>query len=212
MTVFGDKVIYVLDTNTFRYETNPGAQAVHKAATNQFWLKVKDELLNQKVNLYTPNEVLRELEVQFFGLRDTEKEDIGELLKTQIVIPDNVYNIELEHHIRVMSAYVRSKYNIVIGTDFEMLPKKVNYPAVSDARILLAAYSRGGILVTSNIKDFILYPLLFEANEQRLFNLLDGSFKQLSSWNHAIITSDADFVAMRNELDKLIEGNNPLSL
>lgn len=129
MTVFGDKVIYVLDTNTFRYETNPGAQAVHKAATNQFWLKVKDELLNQKVNLYTPNEVLRELEVQFFGLRDTEKEDIGELLKTQIVIPDNVYNIELEHHIRVMSAYVRSKYNIVIGTDFEMLPKKVNYPA-----------------------------------------------------------------------------------
>lgn len=64
------------------------------------------------------------------------------LLKTQIVIPDNVFNIELEHHIRKMSAYVRSKFNILIGVDFEMLPKKFNYPAVSDVRILLSAYSQ----------------------------------------------------------------------
>lgn len=211
MSAFGDKIIYVLDTNTFRYETDPGAHAAYKEATNQFWLKVKDELLNQSANLYTPNEVLRELEVQFFGLRATEKEDIRGLLRNQIVIPDNVFNIELEHHIRKMSAYVRSKFNILIGADFEMLPKKVNYPAVSDARILLSAYIRGGILVTSNIKDFILYPLLFEANEQKLLNLLDGSFKQLSPSNHNTISSDTDFVVMKNELDNLIEQNNPLS-
>ncbi|MBW8349606.1 hypothetical protein K0H71_09130 [Bacillus sp. IITD106] len=58
-------------------------------------------------------------------------------------------------------------------------------------------------MVTSNIKDYMLYPLLFEFEDQKLFDLITEDFVLIDQISHEIITNDEEFKAIKDELDRI---------
>jgi predicted nucleic acid-binding protein len=98
---------YLLDTNVFRYKSNPSAHKIHKKAGKRFWKNVLQEVRNGEASLFIPREVVRELEIQSYTLSEKENQRIADLLEQiEITIPD-ITTPEIEHHIRKMAAYIR---------------------------------------------------------------------------------------------------------
>ncbi|WP_339210571.1 DUF4411 family protein [Aeribacillus sp. FSL K6-8210] len=153
--------VYMLDTNVFRYKSNPRTHKSYKKAAKRFWRDVLQEIRNGESVLYIPKEVIRELEVQSYTLNQKENQRIAQLLELiEETVPD-LTTPEMEHQIRKMAAYVRSGYKSDINAARDM-----EYGSISDAQILLPAWQYDGILVTANIKDFTLHSLLFLQNER----------------------------------------------
>ncbi|MDW0114371.1 DUF4411 family protein [Sporosarcina saromensis] len=184
---------YTLDTNVFRHETSKYANPDLRWAAKAFWKHVLHEIGDGDAVLLVPKEVIRELEVQSFTLSDKENSKISLLLEyCQDNLPDRV-TIEIEHQIRMMSAYVRSNFKQEISID------KMEYGGVSDARILYAAYDEDSILVTANVKDFLLYPLLFPQNEQRLYDMKENVFVTIPKDGYDKIHADLVFKGLLND-------------
>lgn len=98
---------YMLDTNVFRYKIDSTSQ--HKREAKHFWRMALRELQNEEAEIFTPAEVIRELDVQSHTMKPRELEKISALKQCLVVINDTT-SIEAEHLIRKMSAYVRKKY------------------------------------------------------------------------------------------------------
>jgi len=201
MSLFGDK-IYVVDTNAYRLPTSQDKQphaVVNKDAAIQFWDMIRIETTLNKASLYTPSEVLRELEVQFYMLPEDMKVEIAKLLVMQNELK-TMPTVEIEHQIRKMQAYIRSKYTLAIKEELGL--KNTNYGGVSDARIQYAAWRKEAILVTTNVKDFILYPLLFDDPEEDvLYNLIANEYKHYSLQLFEMILTDPIFLQMKCDLE-----------
>lgn len=108
------------------------------------------------------------------------------------VFPDNL-TTDIEHSIRKMSAYIRANHRENLERD------KIGYGDVFDARILYTAYYEESILVTSNVRDFMLYPLLFPQGEERLYDLKENAFVQIPSDGYQSIHKDMAFRTMLYE-------------
>ncbi|OXB93088.1 MULTISPECIES: DUF4411 family protein [Bacillaceae] len=192
--------VYMLDTNVFRYKSNPRAHKSYKKATKRFWRNVLQEFRNGESVLYIPKEVIRELEVQSYTLSEKENQRIAQLLELiEETVPD-LATPEIEHQIRKITAYVRSEYKSDINAARDM-----EYGSVSDARILLAAWQYDCIFVTANIKDFMLYPLLFPQNESRLFDLLSENYVIIDPTVYENIHRDPVFAGMLQDLHNMLE-------
>lgn len=100
---------------------------------------------------------------------------------------------ELEHLIRKMQAYIRAHYRSELGSD------KAEYGNVSDARILYTAYIEDSILVTANVKDFLLYPLLYPSDENVLYNLIENEYVKIPDEGYNKIHADDAFRNLLNE-------------
>ncbi|ALS79614.1 hypothetical protein AUO94_13700 [Planococcus kocurii] len=195
---------YTIDTNVIRYDTNKTGAPDLKKAAKIFWRTIKEEVENGRAVILVPAEVVRELKVQSHTLTDNENSKTQKLLAHCHEISPSV-SIELEHQIRVMSAYLRSKYKSDIGHP------KMAYGGVSDARILYSAYYEDSILVTANIRDFLLYPFLFARHENRLYDLISNEFIQIPELVYAEVWQDDTFKKMFShlgELEAALEDNN----
>lgn len=120
-------------------------------------------------------ETQQELTVQAHTLKTKESRKYNKLLE-QLHIETSDIPRELEYHLRDFSNYVRSKYSGILvpkGNDTE-------YLQASDARIFIHAFLNDAILVTGNIKDFFLYPLFYEENEDEV--LYDISSRQYKNY------------------------------
>jgi hypothetical protein len=205
MKLFQDKKKYILDTNVFRHATETGDQEDIKKprkAAKEFWTMTKKEVEDGKASLYTPSETIRELEVQSFTLKESVKSKIEQMIQIQKILP-NATNIEIEHQIRKIQAFIRSKYQINIKEELSLGKKGMQYGGVSDARVLYSAWKKEGILVTANIRDFVLYPLLFGPTDKVLYDLLSNQFVILSLPLFNTIANDDTFVEMRKELEEM---------
>lgn len=187
---------YMLDTNVFRYKTDNSSQYLRQAKL--FWKMILKELRDGEAEIYTSAEVIRELEVQAYTMFEKQKKKL-EVLKNHLTVVSDDTSIEAEHLIRKMSAYIRSKYK----DDLNVIGRGVEYPAVSDSRILLSAWQNECILVTANIKEFMLYPLLFDDYECKLYDLITGSYIEIAGIVHEMINEDAVFMTMKYELKEL---------
>ncbi|KON66455.1 hypothetical protein AKG34_26280 [Peribacillus butanolivorans] len=193
----GDVKQYTLDTNIFRYETNPSADHLQKAA-RVFWNQIRQEMLDGEAVLLVPKEVVRELHIQSFTLSEKENNKIAGLLKLCTEVVPERLSPEIEHQIREMSAYVRSEFKADIGM-------KMEYGGVSDARILYSAYSEDSILVTANVKDFLLYPLLFKNDEERLYDMKENAFVKIPEDVYSTIHADSVFKGLLQDFFELDE-------
>lgn len=199
---------YLLDTNGFRYLTNPKEDKAIKKAAKNFWKYAIEEIQNGEAILVIPKEVARELEVQSFSLPGGEKQytRIADLLEeVEETLPD-ISTPEIEHQIRKISAYVGEEFREVIKTELDIA--KVKYGSVSDIRILYTAWQYDCILVTGNVKDFVLYPLLFTPQEDRLFDIISGTYKKYRLTAYEKITTDLVFEGMMQDLQRLIDEFN----
>jgi predicted nucleic acid-binding protein len=196
---------YLLDTNGFRYLTNPKENKDIKKAAKAFWKHAIEEIQDGKAILVIPKEVARELEVQSFSLPGGEKQyaRIADLLEeVEETLPD-ISTPEIEHQIRKISAYIGEEFRESIRTELDVA--KVKYGGVSDIRILYTAWQYDCILVTGNVKDFVLYPLLFTPEEDRLFDIISGTYKKYSLPTYTKVTTDPVFEGMMQELQKSID-------
>jgi|SaaInlLV_10m_DNA_1039704.scaffolds.fasta_scaffold38458_2 hypothetical protein len=202
----GDLKAYLLDTNAFVYPTNPGKEnKENRRAATVFWEQARIEIETGDAVLCIPREVARELEVQSYSLGGGVKQHkrILELLdEIEETYPD-ITTPEIEHQLRKISAFVGESYREGIKQNYGI--DKVKYGGVSDARILYTAWQYDCVLVTANIKDFVIYPLLFSPGEDRLFDILSGTYKYISSPLFTTITTDPLFEKMMEELHSLIE-------
>ncbi|WP_018664650.1 DUF4411 family protein [Heyndrickxia acidiproducens] len=199
----GEMKQYTIDTNVLRYKANSKAEPSHKKAAKLFWKQVIQEIQDGEAVIGVPQEVIRELKIQSFTLSPKENEHISDLLELcQEVLPD-LANINIEHKIREMSAYVRSEFTTAVDE------RKMEYPAVADSRILHAAYYSDSALVTSNIKELLLYPLLFD-NRNRLYDLLNKEYVNIPTELYQEIHKDLFFKSLLSDfhgLNQAIEDN-----
>lgn len=187
---------YTIDTNFFRYHTNNNGENDLRKAAVLFWETAKEEIENGEAVILVPAEVVRELEVQSYTLPDRENNKIQRLLANCQEVSPSV-SIELEHHVRKMSAYLRANYRHALGN----LP--IAYGGVSDSRILYSAYYEDSLLVTANIKDFMLYPFLFTQSEDRLYDLKQNQFIRIPEEAYNLVWKDPHFQNMFQELSRL---------
>lgn len=191
---------YVLDTNIFIYLTNRSSSDDLRRKTRYFWEKAREEFQNGEAVLLVPEEVRRELEVQSYTLTDKRNSKTNGLLELcQEVSPIHLSQ-EVEHKIRQLTAYVRAKFKEDMGRD------KMEYGGVSDSRILYTAYVEDGILVTANVKDFLLYPLLFPLDEKRLYDINENDYIMIPPDGYTKIHSDPHFQELLQEFFELDQG------
>ncbi|RYG72926.1 DUF4411 family protein [Lentibacillus lipolyticus] len=181
---------YTLDTNVFRYKTEENNLSNLKYQTHKFWKKIKDEITNNEAILVIPKEVINELEVQSFTLKDSQVKKINKLISLCIEVAPERLTQEMEHLIRNMQAYIRANFKRELGR------KQVEYGGVSDARILYTAYCQDSILVTANVRDFLLYPLLYPQGEDILYDLKENDFVRIPCEGYEKIHEDAQFKSL----------------
>ena len=184
---------YTIDTNVIRYQAGKTGDQILDRAARIFWRTIKEKAEKGEGVILVPVEVVRELKVQSHTLKASENVKIQNLLNHCLEVSPPV-STEIEHHIREMSAYLRANYKIDIGFP------KMEYGGVSDARILYSAYYEDSILVTANIRDFLLYPFLFAHNEDRLFDLKHNKFIKISEEAYKKVWKDPLFQEMYRQL------------
>ncbi|MGA9468823.1 MAG: hypothetical protein WBV10_14460 [Exiguobacterium marinum] len=185
-------VKYVIDTNVIRglsARSNDVDAQKHQKQCQYFWKKIKED---SNAILLIPEEVKVELDVQLLAEippKPNERQRILDAVNDcQIVHEKSTRGIE--NKLRELSATLKAKYGSRIHEECQITPQHMR---VSDARILSAAYEQDGILVTRNIKDFILYLFLSEADEEVLYDTATGEYLSISTELHEAVLSDEEF-------------------
>lgn len=181
----------------FVYLSNSDSSKELNRAAYTFWKKAKDEFQNGEAVLLVPKEVRRELEVQDFHLKAKEKRKTAKYLELCKVVSPVHLSQDIEHQIRKITSYVRNNLKEYIGRD------KMDYGGVSDARILYTSYVEDAILVTANVKDFLLYPLLFPQHEECLYDLKENTYVTIPKEGYEKIHSDPYFKELLQDFFEL---------
>lgn len=200
---------YFTDTNCYRYPsatTNSSsspqmvATKKHKATSKKFWDSVVAESSLGKAVVMTCEEVTQELKVQSYTLKPKENKIINTLI-SKVIIESTEIPKDLEYLLREFSNYARSKYgSILTPPGYSM-----EYLKASDARIFISSYLNEAILVTSNIKDFLLYPLFFGEDEDVLYDILNETYIKLPYMGRKAIEQDAFFQNVLRKMKELEE-------
>lgn len=192
-------VVYLLDTNLFRYKVNDNVdQVLYRKAANEFWTQALEKAIIDKATIITSKEVECELRVQMQTLAPRYQALLAALLD-EIIIVGSVLPIELEYELRIFSNYIRTpEIRSILEIDGE-----IGYLKASDARIMVDALMNDAILVTGNVKDFIPYLFFCQEGENKLYDFLNQRFIQIAVKARAVIGRDEKFLALQNKLDNL---------
>jgi predicted nucleic acid-binding protein len=195
---------YLVDTNSIRYKVT--TDDTNQKAARRFWSKAINEMQNGEAVILVPEAVVKELKHQSFSFEvfknEKELENIADILSFSEVVP-NITSDEIEELIISTSAYVTSKFREEIKEATNT--SKLKYPGIPDARIICTAWQRNCVMVTGNIKDFVLLPLLEAPGEQKLYNIMSESFITLPEELYLKIHDDSTFQTMFQELVRKVE-------
>ena len=198
---------YMVDTNSIRYRIN---KMENIKPARSFWQSTIVDIENGTANVFVPREVIRELHNQSFSFvkfnNSPELINIADIMRFSTVI-ENITSPEIEELIIEISAYVTAEFReeLVIATGLE----KLKYPSIPDARILCTSWQQDFIMVTGNIKDFILLPLLEAPDQDKLYNILSHRFVKIPPPLHTKIHQDITFANYFNSLIEKLENLNP---
>lgn len=201
---------YFIDTNVIRYlsQTSTTEKILNEhwlAAAEIFLDKALEEIENDKARLRIPLEVYRELELHSLNYQthwiwaSEEIKQYVELLKhISERTPHTEYSTEAIYRLKILAVYL-SKYNHPLknsGFDFSFKAGGEN-----DVRILCAAYDYEGVIVTGNIKDFLVYLLLNDEMEQKdiLYNIETNEYVKIPEDILQTIWADQDFQNYKQE-------------
>lgn len=149
---------YLPDTNLFRYLDVQNE--AYKTAARDFFAGIQADAAAGKAKIFLSAEVDCELEVQMHTLSEREGHTIQEKLRGLTRVNADLSKA-LEHDLRKFSNYIRStKFRDV----FKIPGYKMEYLQASDARILVDAYINDAVIVTANIKDFVMYSVISPGN------------------------------------------------
>ncbi|WP_157964184.1 DUF4411 family protein [Exiguobacterium sp. TNDT2] len=194
---------YIVDTNIFRDASAPGndeATKTRRKQAKEFFRKMVDD---EKAILLIPDEVKLELMVQMVakGLRTSEMRKIARLIN-QCTQSSSKLSSEMEQHLRLMSAFISKHYREKFEQETGV---KAEYLRTSDARILYNAFFEEGIIATRNVKDFLLYLVLNDFDEEVLYNIGNSNFVRISAELHETIHQDTRFSNLLSNFIRLAE-------
>lgn len=180
---------YVVDTNIILDLANDSNEEASKKRTEEctgFWEKVMNE---SDAVLLLPEEVKMELEVTLTAkeFKEARRSRIHQAISA-CTVPDESLSRMKERIIRRMSAILAGKFRHRISGELGINPISMQ---VSDARILYAALEEDAVIVTRNIKDFILFVALNEPGEEVLYDISKGRYMTLSETLHREIHADS---------------------
>lgn len=194
---------YLLDTNLFRYLDVP--TEAYKTAARDFFVGVQTDVIKGKTTLFLSAEVACELDVQMHTLREKEKRAIRNMLPVLTQVNADLPKA-LEHDLRKFSNYLRSpKFNDL----FKVAGYKMEYLKASDARIMVDAYMSDAVIVTANIKDFIVYSVISEPMEPKLYDFLNKTYVEVSSEAREAIEDDPFYLDIQTKLETLSTYDKP---
>ena len=182
------------DTNCFRYgsyiiHNNEEQRKQYKEAAIHFFQKIYKEAENKKAKIIVSSEVIQELKVQSYTLKDKENKVIKNLVSSFDVEETEVPQ-EIEYLLREFSDYVRDEYSLLLAT----YSIKSDYLRTSDSRIFIHAYLNDATIATTNIKDFYLYPLfLGNADINVLYDILSETYTHLPTEVCKVLQEDSKF-------------------
>ena len=198
-----EPIVFMPDTNMFRDFVNGNAnQANLKQAAHDFWTRTRVLVALNQAEIKIPKEVEVELKIQMHTFTSTVHKNILTQILNQNVIVDFPLPIELERELREFTNYVRDNNNFN-QTEIRHPEYGLNYLQASDARILVTAYKHDGILVTHNIKDFLIYDLLFEPTEDKLYDYVNRRYVKVPPAGRTIIESDTWFQKLKQDIINL---------
>lgn len=191
---------YFLDTNIIRdlsTRSKDKASQLRKMQCKSFWRKIMDD---PNSLLYLSDEVQIELRVQLSAMhfKETEITSITTAI-SDCIISTSTLSFEKETSLRLLSAYLKNKYGFRIRKETGF---SCEYLQVSDARILYTAFEEDGVLVTRNIKDFLIYLLFFDHDETILYDISQGAYINFSQPLYNEIQNDSIISAF---LSKIID-------
>lgn len=197
---------YIIDTNVIRDLSTRSKDDEAKKQRNRcrvFWEQMKDD---PHAILLIPEETRMELEVQLLANIPPK---IGERERIDAAIHDcqiayEKSTREVENKLRELSAVLKSRFGSQIQVEIQVTPQHMQ---VSDARILCAALEQDGVLVTRNIKDFILYLFLSDLGETILFDTSTAAYVSVSAELYQSVLEDEEF---SRRLDDFFEVWNQL--
>jgi len=192
--------VYLPDTNLFRYMDNNDLET-YKQAAREFFTMARQEIVEGKSQILVSPEVKCELEVQMHTLKAREQQSVRNLLAVLPQSTNTNLPIDLERDLRIFSNYIRSSQFKGI---FKIPHYKHDYLHISDARILADAYRNDAVLVTANIKDFIVYSLFNEPGEQKLYDFLNKCYVEVPPETRAAIATDPLFLTLQTKLETLL--------
>lgn len=194
---------YAVDTNAVRYKVNKDRK--YSRPARRFWDKAIAETKSGEAVIFMPQEVIRELNNQSFSFKTfkniRELENIADILKHSQEIR-NITSSEIEELIIEMSAFIGAEYRQELKNCTGV--SNLKYPGIPDARILCTAWQRDCIMVTGNISDFVLLPLLLPHDEDKLYNILSESYIKIPQVLHNKIHSNPEFKSKFQRLVSLI--------
>ena len=195
---------YVVDTNSIRYKVTTNNE--YQKVARRFWSKALHEMQNGEAVILVPEAVVRELNHQSISFtafkNEKELENIADILSFSEEIP-NITSDEIDELIILLSAHVTAHYREEIKAVTNT--SKLKYPSIPDARILCTAWQRECVMVTGNIKDFVLLPLLEAPDDAKLYNILSESFVTIPEALYTKIHNDPVFHSMHQELVAKVE-------
>ena len=206
--------VYMMDTNVIRYQVGRNSSLEErrlKQAAIEFWGTVQEETLARRTEIMLPKEVVAELDIQMHSLT-LQKQDKLRIIIESLLIDSFDLSLSLEYDLRKFSSYVIHHYRE------HLIPKqqttmqhgkssyKIEYLQTSDARILVSAYLNDAILVTRNIKDFIVYLLFCAPEEKRLYDFVEKQFVTIPAEGLDLICQDSYFQEVRSKLEQLLVG------
>ncbi|NGZ74981.1 PIN domain-containing protein [Saccharibacillus alkalitolerans] len=208
-------VTYMLDTNLLRYLTGKDSNQAElqrlKESAEEFWTKSLHEVRDTGAAILLPQEVVRELSVQMHVLPNETQEQLNRIIAS---LEKESFDLSssLEYELRKFSSYAIQKYQDQIRprqqttTQGGMKDYKLEYLQTSDARILVSAYLNDAILVTRNIKDFIVYLLFCAPEEKRLYDFVEKQFVTVPAEGLELVAQDPHFQEVRAKLEHLLIG------
>jgi len=206
---------YMLDTNLLRYLTGKTSSQTEeqrlKKSAEEFWSKVLEEVRDLDAQILLPQEVVRELNIQMHILPTKTQEQLRSIL-SNLETEDFDLSSSLEYELREFSSYAIQTYRDQIRptqqttTSSGKKEYKLEYLQASDARILVAAYLNDAVLVTRNIKDFIVYLLFCAPEEKRLYDFVEKQFVTIPAEGLALVYQDEYFQAIQAKLEHLLMG------
>ncbi|RTE11777.1 DUF4411 family protein [Paenibacillus whitsoniae] len=198
-----EPIVFMPDTNMFRDFVNGNAnQADLKRAAHDFWRSTAALAALNQAEIKIPKEVETELRVQMHTFTSTQHKNILTKILNQNVIVDFPLPVDLERELREFTNYLRDP-NHFNQTIIRHPHYGLNYLQASDARILVTAYKYDGILVTHNIKDFLIYDVLFEPAEEKLYDYVNKRYVKIPPAGRALIEQDRWFQKLKQDLINL---------
>ncbi len=183
---------YVIDTNVIRdlsKQSDDRTVREQSERCRRFWEIIKQD---ENAVLLIPEETKTEIEVQLLANNPHKESERKRILAaiSDCQIAGETISRKAEVQLRRLSAILKSQYGERIRAEVGVTPQHLQ---VSDARVLCAALVQDGILVTRNVRDFILYLFLTDLDEDVLYDTGREGYVAISPELYQQVHEHVDF-------------------